>query len=265
MNFTPVIPIGGYAGWRFLTRTQADQSASLLATPRIARDMDYFRQNIGQVSSAADLVGDFRLLRVSLTAFGLQDDLPNKAFIQRILDDGVVDPNALSNRLADKRYRDFSQAFGFGSDLPPLSRSPGFADRILDRFGARSFEQAVGEVDGDMRLALNATRELPEIAASGGRDSTLWFRIMGNTPLRKVFETAFGLPTSIGTQDLDRQLGIFQDRAEAVLGDASITQFTQPEQMNELVRLFLARSQINQLPAITTSASIALTLLQSAG
>ena len=265
MSFTPVIPVAGYAGWRFLTRTQEDQSASLAATPRIARDADYFRQNIGQVTSAADLVGNFRLLRVALTAFGLQDDLPNKAFIQRILDDGVVDPEALSNRLADKRYRAFSQVFGFGSDLPPLSRSPGFADRILDRFQARSFEQAVGEVNGDMRLALNATRELPEIAAEGGRDSTLWFRIMGNTPLRTVFETAFRLPESLGTLDLDRQLEVFQDRAEAVLGDGSVGQFAEPEKLDELVRLYLARSQVNQLPATTTSASIALTLLQSAG
>ncbi len=265
MSFVPIIPMGGYAGWRFLTRTQEDQSASLAATPRIARDAEYFRQTIGQVASTADLVGDFRLLRVALTAFGLQDDLPNKAFIQRILDDGVADPDALSNRLADKRYRAFSEAFGFGSDLPPLTRSPGFADRILDRFQARSFEQAVGEVNGDMRLALNATRELPEIAASGARDSTLWFRVMGNTPLRTVFETAFGLPDSVGTQDLDRQLSIFEDRAEAVLGEASVTQFAQPEKLDELVRLFLARSQVNQLPTTTTSASIALTLLQSAG
>lgn len=265
MSFSPVIPMGGYAGWRFLSRTLDDQSASLASSPLMARDMAYFRETIGQVTSAEELVGDYRLLRVSLTAFGLQDDLPNKAFIQRILDDGVVDEGALSNRLADKRYRDFSEAFGFGTGLPPLSRLPGFADRILDRFQAQSFEQAVGEVNGDMRLALNVTRELPDIAAEGGRESTLWLRILGNTPLRTVFETAFGLPGSVGTLDLDRQLGIFQDRAEDMLGDGTVSQFTDPERMDELVRLYLARAQLNQIPTATTSASIALTLLQSAG
>lgn len=265
MSFVPVIPMGGYAGWRFLNRTMEDQSASLAATPSLSRDMTYFRETIGTVTSAEELVGDFRLLRVSLTAFGLQDDLPNKFFIQRILDDGVVDDDALSNRLADKRYREFSEAFGFGTGLPPLSRLPGFADKILDRFQAQSFEQAVGEVDGDMRLALNAARELPALAADGGKNSTLWFRIMGNTPLREVFETAFGLPSSVGTLDLDRQLTIFQDRAEDMLGSSDVSQFTDPERMDELVRQFLARSQLSQLPASTSSASIALALLQGAG
>ena len=265
MSFTPVIPMGGYAGWRFLTRTQDVQSASLAATPQMARDMAYFRETIGQVTSAAELVQDFRLLRVALTAYGLQDDLPNRAFIQRILEDGVVNEDALSNRLADKRYRAFAQDFGFGTGLLPLSRLPGFADRLLARFEAQSFEQAVGEVDGDMRLALNAARELPEIAAEGGRDSTLWLRVMGNTPLRSVFETAFGLPTSVGTLDLDRQLSIFQDRAEAAFGEGSVSQFTDPERMDELVRLYLTRSQIAQVSAMTTPAAIALSLLQGAG
>lgn len=265
MSFTPVIPMGGYAGWRFLNRTMEQQSASLSASPSLQRDMDYFRENIGSVTSAEALVKDYRLLRVSLTAFGLQDDLPNKYFIQRILDDGVAEDDALSNRLADKRYREFSEAFGFGTGLPPLSRLPGFADRILDRFQAQSFEQAVGEVDGDMRLALNAARELPELAAEGGKNSTLWFRIMGNTPLREVFETAFGLPASVGALDLDRQLGIFQDRAQDMLGSSEISQFTDPERMDELMRQFLARSQLNQLPTTTTSASIALVLLQGGG
>lgn len=265
MSFFPVIPMGGYAGWRFLTRTMEDQSASLAASPSLSRDMEYFRETIGTITSAEELVGDYRLLKVALTAFGLQDDLPNKFFIQRILDDGVVDDDALSNRLADKSYRAFSEAFGFGTDLPPLSRQPGFADKILVRFQAQSFEQAVGEVDGDMRLALNAARDLPAIAAEGGRSSTQWYRIMGDTPLREVFETAFGLPSSIGTLDLDQQLTIFQSRAEDVFGSPDISQFEDPDQMDELVRLFLARAQLNQLPSTTSSASIALALLQGAG
>lgn len=262
MTYSPVIPLGGYAGWQFLNRTIEDQSQAMADTPAQARDMAYFRENIGKVDSAEALVKDFRLLRVSLTAFGLQDDLPNKAFVQRILEDGTTSDDALSNRLADKRYRTFAQAFGFGTGLPPLTRSPGFADKILDRFQDLSFEQAVGEVNGDMRLALNAARELPEIAAGGGSEATLWFRVMGNTPLRSVLETAFGLPGSVGSLDLDRQLEIFQDRADSVLGSQSITQFTDPEKVDNLIRVYLARSQAAAFNAATSSASIALTLLQ---
>jgi len=262
MSFTPVIPLGGYSGWQFLNRTIEAQSDTMASAPALARDMAYFRENIGKVDSAEALVKDYRLLRVSLTAFGLQDDLPNKAFVQRILEDGTSDDNALSNRLADKRYRTFSQAFGFGTELPPLSRSPGFADKILDKFQDLSFEQAVGEVNGDMRLALNAARELPEIAADAGSESTMWFRVMGNTPLRSVMETAFGLPSSVGALNLDRQLEIFQDRADSVLGSDTISQFSDPEKVDDLIRIYLARSQVAQFGFATSSASIALTLLR---
>lgn len=262
MTYSPVIPLAGYAGWQFLNRTIEDQSQAMADTPAQARDMAYFRENIGKVESAEALVKDYRLLRVSLTAFGLQDDLPNKAFIQRILEDGTANDDALSNRLADKRYRSFSEAFGFGTSLPPLSRSPGFADKILNRFQDLSFEQAVGEVNGDMRLALNAARELPEIAADSGSESTLWFRVMGNTPLRSVLETAFGLPSSVGALDLDRQLEIFQSRADSVLGSDSVTQFSDPEKVDDLIRIYLARAQVAQFNSATSSAAIALTLLR---
>lgn len=262
MTYTPAIPLGGLSGWRFLNRTMDDQRAALAATPTQSRDMEYFRENIGKVETGEDLVKDFRLLRVALTAFGLQDDLPNKYFIKRILDDGVVSDDALANRLADKRYLELSKAFGFGTSLPPLSRLPGFSEKILSRFQDHSFEQAVGDVDDSMRLALNATRELPELAQEDGSDATLWFRVMGNAPLRSVMETAFGLPASVGALDLDRQLEIFQDKAETLLGSDSITQFSDPEKMDDLVRLFLSRSQISQFAVSTSSASIALILLR---
>ncbi|MFW5654211.1 MAG: DUF1217 domain-containing protein [Roseicyclus sp.] len=258
----PVIPIGGYAGWRFLADTAEAQVAKMAESPIQARDRDYFRENIGKVTSAADLVSDFRLRRVALAAYGLQDDLPNKAFIERILADGVADNAALSNRLSDKRYRAFSEAFGFGGPLPPRTISPGFADRVLARFDRIEFERAVGEQDEDMRLALTVQRELPDLAARGFNDRTGWLSILGNPPLRKVFETAFGLPSSIGTLDLDRQVEDFRRAATRVLGTSEVSQFRDPAATEELIKAFTLRSQLASGPALTTPGLSALTLLR---
>ena len=41
-------------------------------------------------------------------------------------------------------------------------------------------------------------------------DNARWFGMMGNPPLRSVFETAMGLPSSIAQIDLDQQLEQFQ-------------------------------------------------------
>lgn len=264
MSFTPIIPFGGYAGWSFLNRTVATQTDRLADSPQIQRDMAYFRENIGKVGSAADLVNDYRLRKVALTAFGLQDDLPNRAFVERVLADGTSGAEALSNRLADKRYRAFSEAFGFGSPLPPKTQSPGFADRILSRFQRQEFEQAVGEQSQDMRLALAADREIRELASRGLPDTTAWLSVLGNPPLRKVFETAFGLPTAVGTLDLDRQIGLFRDSAQRNLGTSDFSQIGDDETIDDLMRLFTIRSQVSAGPSFLTPGMSALSLLQGA-
>ncbi len=263
MTFQPVLPFGGFAGWRFLQSSLASQQAQFSETPVQDRDRDYFRENINKVTSAEDLVGDYRMLRVALGAYGLQEDLPNRAFIEKVLSDGVDSDEALSNRLADKRYRAFSEAFGFGSTLPPRTQSPTFADQVLVRFDRQSFEVAVGEVDGDMRLALAASREVPDIVAAGGSDATAWLTVMGNPPLRQVFETAFGLPSSIATIDLDRQVEAFQAGAERTLGSSEFAQLADPETLDDLLRSFTIRAQLNAGISATTPGATAITLLQN--
>lgn len=260
----PLIPIGGYAGWRFLSASLETQLSRFAESPVAARDMDYFRQEIGKITSAEELVSDFRLLRVALGAFGLQDDLPNRAFIRKVLADGVVADGALSNRLSDKRYRAFSEAFGFGGTTPPRTGAPGFADRILARFERQEFERAVGEQNPDMRLALTAARELPDIAARGLSDTTAWLTVMGNPPLRRVFETAFDLPKSIGTLDLDLQLNAFRAGAERRFGTSDFTQFSNEGRIEDLIRSFTLRSEASSGPSPLTRGFSALTLLQSA-
>jgi len=224
--------------------------------------MEYFHENIGKIATAEDLTKDFRLLRVALGAFGLQDDLPNRAFIQKVLSDGVTSEDALSNKLADKRYRSFSDAFGFGEALPPKTQSPGFAERILAKFSRQEFERAVGDQNSEMRLALSAARELPELVANSESQNGAWFRVMGNPPLRSVMETALGLPKSIGSLDLDQQLKEFRGQAERIFGNGEVSQFGSEEGVEKLVQAFLTRSQINALPNAASSGSIALQLLR---
>ncbi len=115
-----------------------------------------------------------------------------------------------------------------------------------------------------MRIALFAQRELPDLAADSQSENTKWFTIMGQAPLRKLFETMLGLPASFGGIDLDKQLEVFKERAQSILGDDSIAQFSDPEALDKLITIYQARSQINLFAASTSSASTALTLLQSA-
>lgn len=263
MSFTPAIPLNGYAGWTFLNRTMPAQTAAMNASAQNKRDEEYFRANIGKIDTAEQLVNDRRLLKVALGAFGLDNDINNKFFIQKVLSDGTLKTDALSNRLADKQYQKMSAAFGFGDFSTPRSKLSDFADKIIAQFRTRQFETAVGNQNNDFRIALNLQRELPELAKSSSSDNAKWFTIMGNKPLRTAFETALGLPASTATLDLDLQLNIFKTRARAQFGTDSVAQFSDPAALDRLVKRYLLRSESNAFAASATN-NPALTLFQQA-
>lgn len=263
MSFVPVVPIGGYAGWRFLERTLDRQEASHAGAPAAQRDEAYFRQNIGAVGTAAELVADRRLLRTALAAFGLTDDLPNRAFIQRVLESQTSDRGSFVNRLTDKRYLELAQAFGFGDGAVPHTRDAGVVAGLLQRARETRFEEAVGAQDGSMRLALALQRDLRRLAAQPMSEEARWYTLLGTPSLRTVFETAFGLPKEFAALDLDRQIETLRARTERLTGARDLSQFADPEAMETLTRRFFVGAQLAEMP-MTVPGSAALTLLQSA-
>jgi hypothetical protein len=264
MPFQPVIPFGGMAGWAFLQRTRAEQQQVFEAAPSLKRDTDYFLEKIGATQTAEALVNDYRLLKVALGAFGLDADIGNKAFIQRVLEDGSLSPDALANKLSDKRYLGFAKAFGFGDFTTPSTRLSNFGATIVAQYKSRQFEIAVGEGSSEMRLAMSLERELGTILAKTTTSEGMWYSVMGSPPLRKVFETAMGLPASFGTLDLDLQLAGFRRAAMRTFGNPDVAQFADTEKQEDLTRLFLVRSEINAGAASMSSGQVALTLLQNA-
>ncbi|SMR83466.1 Protein of unknown function [Aliiroseovarius halocynthiae] len=263
MSFQPVIPFSGAAGWSFLQRTKETQQTAFESSAVLQRDVKYFEEKIGNIDTAEQLVSDRRLLSVALGAYGLNDDINNTYFIQKVLEDGTIDPSALSNKLSDKRYYEMAKDFGFGDLGIPSTQISDFGVKTIDSYKERQFEIAVGNQSQDMRLAMSLERDLSNIINKTTSESGKWFSVMGNPPLRQVFETALGLPTSFGTLDIDKQLGIFQEKSERYFGDQTVDQFKDPDRLDELTRLFLARSQIAQGAAAYSSNSIALTLLQN--
>jgi len=261
MSFRPVLPASGLVGWQFLQRTLPAQQDSYASAPALRRDTSHFEARIAEIDSARDLVADRRLLRVALGAFGLQDDLDNRFFIRKVLEQGATGRDALANRLTDTRYREMASAFGFGGDGSPATRTPGFGATIAARYRRQQFQRAVGEQDADMRLAMNATRELPRIAQSEGSETTRWLRIMGNPPLRAVVEAALGLPKSFAQLDLDKQIETLRDGARERLGISDIADLVDPAIRDRVIRAFWVRKQIEGLQT-TTPGNVALSLLQ---
>lgn len=261
MTYQPVVPFSGFAGWSFLNRTIEVQKAAFTGSREVQSNEAYFREKIGSIQSAEALVDDRRLLTVALGAFGLDEDIDNRFFVRKVLDEGTLDTTALANKLTDKRYLALSAAFGFGDFDTPRTVLSDFPDEILAQYEDRQFERAVGDADGDMRLALALQRDLPDLANRSTTEATKWFSIIGSPVLSEVFRTAFSLPESVSSLDLDRQLQIYSEKAEAFFGDSDPAQFSDPQKLERLTRDFLLRSQLDTSTALS-SQDAALTLLQ---
>lgn len=265
MTFQPVVPFSGVAGWTFLSQTRASQEAAFQASPSLERQVAYFEENIGKITTAQELVADRRLMQVALGAFGLDEDIDAKAYIREVLDQGTIEPDSLANRLSDKRYLAMSEAFGFDIS-PPNTQLSTFPSEITELYRSRQFEVAVGNSQPDMRVALALERDLPALLDRGLSDEANWFTIMGTPSLRPVFEKAFSMPITIATLDLDRQLEIFREKAASFFGDTTVEQFSDPEKLDRLRDRFLAQSELEGGGfSTTTRGSAALALLQSSG
>ena len=79
----------------------------------VKAETDYYKANIGKVKSIDDLLGNQRLLRIAMSAYGLDADTEPPRQIRTMLAGGVSDPESPANKLPDKSYAAFVAAFNF--------------------------------------------------------------------------------------------------------------------------------------------------------
>lgn len=238
------IGASGILGWKILQRTETRHMEILAKDPQINRATRYFHDNIEKTQTARDLVDNYRMLNVALNAFGLEADIGNKAFIRKVLESDLSDKNALANRLGDKRYLRFAEAFGYGPSDTPKPLDTNLKNNISQLYLDREFEKRIGEADENLRLALNARRELHSIRNHNVSDKALWYEILGNPALRTVFQTAFGFNENYTKLPIDRQHSEYINKSKKILGGSSSLDISKPEVIEKIIKGFLAKNSV---------------------
>src|SRR5688572_1555095 len=93
-------------------RTSLDRVAD---RPLVAREAQYYKENIGNVKTVDDFLDDYRLYSYAMKAHGLEDMTYAKAFMRKVLESDLKDTDSFANRLTDERYRNFAEAFSFST------------------------------------------------------------------------------------------------------------------------------------------------------
>lgn len=202
-----------------------DRSIGTLSKrPDIKREADYFLANIRNVKSADEFLKNDRLYSFAMTAFGLKDMIYGKAFMRKVLNEGLDGDKSFALQLADGRFREFAEAFNFaryGSTATAFDRAQ---QGTVDRFLRIRLESDAGRNDEGVRLALYFQRKAPQV--------TSVFGLLGDQALYKVVRTALQLPATYSGTDIDRQAAFIgtklklDDLKDPAKLDAFITRFT---------------------------------------
>lgn len=205
-----------------------DLGASLArkgAQPDVARETAYYEAKIGSVKSIDDLLGDRRLFAYAMKAHGLEDMTYAKAFMRKVLTEGVSDRTAFANRLADDRYVAFAKAFDFktyGAETTTLAAAT--ADTTA-AYLHQSLEADAGSEDTGVRLALYFARIAPTVSSGYG--------VLGDPALSQVVKTVLGLPDVSSSEGIARQASLIEERVE-------LASFKDPVKLNRFVQRFTA-------------------------
>ena len=198
--------VSTYTSYLTITRDIDLSLERVESQPFVQRETEYYLENIENVKSIDEFVGDRRLFNYAMKAFGLEDMAYAKAFMVKLLEEGVEDSESFANTLSDQRYKDFAETFDFaryGETATVFDRT---RQGTVDKYLRQTLEQDAGETNEGVRLALYFERKAPELTSMYG--------VLADTALAKVVRTSFGLPDSFALLDIDKQVEILEKKLD---------------------------------------------------
>ncbi len=212
--------------------------------PQVKGATQYYETNIGEVSTIAEFVSNYRLLSYALDAYGLGKYVDDTALVKQVLEQGTSSAKALANTLTDPNWKTFAKAFNFsstGSSSPTSSTS--VATTTSD-YIEQQLEEGQGQSDPGVQLALYFKRVAPTVTNGYG--------IIGDQNLLDVADTIFGLSTSINSSQVDAE-------AKEITNLMPLSELQDPTKLNNLIERFAANYDADYGPGSTDPGGLTVT------
>ena len=249
------------AAYRSVVR-DLDRSLGVVARrPEIRREAAYYLAHIREAKSVDAFLKDDRLYTFAMSAYGLKDMLYAKAFMRKVLSEGVDGAKSFAVQLADPRFREFAEAFNFaryGATATVFDRAQQGA---VDRYVRIALETDAGRQDEGVRLALYFQRKAPSVTTAYG--------LLADAAVYKVVQTALQIPPAASASDIDKH-------AAFIAAKINVEDFKDPDKLSRFISRFTAlwqagnanaQGQAPQIglvqPLLTTISNSAMLLLQS--
>ena len=210
----------------------SDMPAALKRTseqPIVQRESAYYLETIKTIKSVDEFLNNDRVFKYAMKAFGLQEMDYAKAFMRKVLTEGIDNPQSFANKLTDRRYAEFAETFNFARYTTGTTVFERTREGTVDRYVRQTMEQDAGASNEGVRLALYFQRK----AASAETP----FHLMADKALLKATQIALGIPEAASTMDIDRQ-------AELISKKLDMEDLKDPAKLDKFIGRFTALWEI---------------------
>ncbi|MDX2090690.1 MAG: DUF1217 domain-containing protein [Kofleriaceae bacterium] len=231
------------ASYSLITKDLTRSLENTSEQPVVARETAYYLENIESVKSIEEFIGNDRLFRYAMKAHGLSDMAYAKAFMRKVLTEGVDKSESFANSLVDTRYREFAEVFNFARFGETTTVFDKTRQGTVDKYVRATLEEDAGAQNEGVRLALYFARK------ASGITSTL--QLLADKAIMTVVDTALGIPDSVAAGDIDKHAALIEKKLD-------IEDLQDPEKLGKLLNRFATLWELENPSQSATSPAVLL-------
>lgn len=243
-----MIPLQGLSSLVALSlidSTRDRQLESIHNSARGAREINTFRERIGNIETVDQLLEDRELYVFVMKAYDLEDQIFGKALIGKLLKSDTEDKTSLVNRLTDQRFKDLHAGLGFptSGSSNPNTIQPDWQDAMVDRFVERVFINSQADQNEAIGAVLEFRKAAPNITSA--------FDFLKDAGLSEFIRTAIGIPDEAAQLDIDRLAALIEDKVD-------ISKLSDPAEVKKLELRYIAIKDARNTANISANTAVQL-------
>ncbi|WEZ84421.1 DUF1217 domain-containing protein [Rhizobium sp. 32-5/1] len=219
-----------YTSYKLITADLSKSLERVAEQPDVARETEYYLSKIGDVKSIDEFFADSRLYNYAIKAHGLEDMGYAKAFMRKVLTEGVDSEDAFAKKLTDSRYSELVESLNFARNGAAATSFDKAQKGVADKYARQTLEQNAGEENSGVRLALYFERMAPSITSGYG--------LLADNALAQVVRTVMQLPDEFAASDIDKQVATIEKTID-------IDDFKDPAKLSKFMERFTALWELN--------------------
>ena len=197
---------------------------------QVSRASEKYLEKIRDIKTIDEFLEDYDVYTYAMKAFGLEDMTYAKAYMRKVLEEGISDSSSFANQLTDQRFKEFATVFNFAAHDEATTSFEKAQQGVVDKYLEQTLETREGEENTGVQLALYFQQKAASITSP--------MELLGDEALAEVARTIAGIPSEAAGADIDWL-------SEAIADKIDIEKMSDPEYVDELVQRFSILYDLN--------------------